>query len=143
MYVRYCSVHLHLQAWEDSGLDFILCPPQAVPALEHGRTKDLSPLCVGTAVFNIIDSTAGVLPVTRVKADIDGANADYAKGHEGSHLLNWRVYGGRDPAYDANKMDGLPVGVQIVGPSFEEEKVLAMMKIVEDAMGYEYRPGSQ
>jgi len=32
-------------------------------------------------------------------------------------------------------MHGLPVGVQIVGRRLEEEKVLAIMKRVEDALG--------
>jgi Asp-tRNA(Asn)/Glu-tRNA(Gln) amidotransferase A subunit family amidase len=36
--------------------------------------------------------------------------------------------------YDAVKMHGLPVGVQIVGRRLEEEKVLAIMKRVEDAL---------
>lgn len=37
--------------------------------------------------------------------------------------------------YDAEAMHGLPVGVQIVGRRLEEEKVLAIMKRVEDALG--------
>lgn len=37
--------------------------------------------------------------------------------------------------YDAEAMHGLPVGVQIVGRRLEEEKVLAIMKTVEDALG--------
>jgi Asp-tRNA(Asn)/Glu-tRNA(Gln) amidotransferase A subunit family amidase len=32
-------------------------------------------------------------------------------------------------------MHGLPVGVQVVGRRLEEEKVLAIMKRVEDALG--------
>lgn len=36
--------------------------------------------------------------------------------------------------YDATKMHGLPVGVQIAGRRLEEEKVLAGMKVIEDAM---------
>lgn len=36
--------------------------------------------------------------------------------------------------YDAKKMAGLPVGVQIVGRRLEEEKVLAVMQRVEDAL---------
>lgn len=36
--------------------------------------------------------------------------------------------------YDAAKMAGLPVGVQIVGRRLEEEKVLAVMERVEDAL---------
>jgi Asp-tRNA(Asn)/Glu-tRNA(Gln) amidotransferase A subunit family amidase len=36
--------------------------------------------------------------------------------------------------YDADKMHGLPVGVQVVGRRLEEEKVLAVMERVEDAL---------
>ena len=36
--------------------------------------------------------------------------------------------------YDASKMHGLPVGVQIVGRRLEEEKVLAVMQRVEEAL---------
>jgi Asp-tRNA(Asn)/Glu-tRNA(Gln) amidotransferase A subunit family amidase len=32
-------------------------------------------------------------------------------------------------------MHGLPVGVQVIGRRLEEEKVLAIMKRIEDAMG--------
>jgi Asp-tRNA(Asn)/Glu-tRNA(Gln) amidotransferase A subunit family amidase len=47
--------------------------------------------------------------------------------------------------YDAEGMHGLPVGVQVVGRRLEEEKVLAVMKIVEEALGdekYELFDGS-
>lgn len=37
--------------------------------------------------------------------------------------------------YDANAMHGLPVAVQVVGKRLEEEKVLAAMERVEDALG--------
>lgn len=37
--------------------------------------------------------------------------------------------------YDSVAMHGLPVGVQVVGRRLEEEKVLAVMKRVEDALG--------
>ena len=36
--------------------------------------------------------------------------------------------------YDAKEMDGLPVGVQVVGRRLEEEKVLAGMRLVEKVM---------
>lgn len=39
--------------------------------------------------------------------------------------------------YDATAMHGLPVGVQIVGQRLQEEKVLAIMKRVEEALGNE------
>jgi len=36
--------------------------------------------------------------------------------------------------YNADKMHGLPVAVQIVGRRLEEEKVLAIMERVEEAL---------
>lgn len=36
--------------------------------------------------------------------------------------------------YDAIKMEGLPVAVQVVGQRLQEEKVLAIMERVEDAL---------
>jgi hypothetical protein len=36
--------------------------------------------------------------------------------------------------YDATKMAGLPVGIQVVGRRLEEEKVLAVMGRIEDAL---------
>lgn len=108
-----------------------------MPALEHGRTTELSPLAIGTVLFNVVDSTAGVLPVTRVDPERDATPDNYLAGSTGSWILEKKVYGGTDPAYDAKKMAGLPVGVQIVGRTFEEERVLALMKIVEGAMGYQ------
>ncbi|RSH87525.1 uncharacterized protein EHS24_000033 [Apiotrichum porosum] len=126
------------QAWEEQGFDFLVCPVQAVPALEHGRTETLSPLSIGTSLFNVIDSTVGVLPVTRVDAGRDIASANYAAGSEGSWILEKRVYGGSDPAYSSEKMAGLPVGIQLVGRQYDEEKVLAFMKLVEGAVGFDY-----
>lgn len=37
--------------------------------------------------------------------------------------------------YDVEKMKGLPVGVQVVGRKWEEEKVVGMMRVVDRALG--------
>ena len=36
--------------------------------------------------------------------------------------------------YDAEAMSGLPLGIQVIGRKLEEEKVLAGMKIVKEAL---------
>jgi Asp-tRNA(Asn)/Glu-tRNA(Gln) amidotransferase A subunit family amidase len=36
--------------------------------------------------------------------------------------------------YDAIQMSGLPVGVQVIGRRLQEEKVLAVMERIEDAL---------
>lgn len=128
-------------AWEENKFDMIVCPVQAVPALKHDETEWLSPLCIGTVLFNVVDSTVGVLPVTRVDRHLDALRADYLEDSKGSKLLEKRVYIGKpwkeDPTYDAEKMHGLPVGVQVVGKAWEEEKVLEMMKVLVGLIGYE------
>lgn len=42
---------------------------------------------------------------------------------------------GTKRTYDPDMMVGLPVSIQIVGRLFEDEKVIEMMKIVDDALG--------
>lgn len=49
------------------------------------------------------------------------------------HKLNG-VAKGAYQHYDATKMHGLPVAVQVVGQRLQEEKVLAIMQRVEEAL---------
>jgi Asp-tRNA(Asn)/Glu-tRNA(Gln) amidotransferase A subunit family amidase len=69
------------------------------------------------------------MPVTHVDKNLDKLPADF-----NIKKLNG-VAQGAYKLYDAEAMHGLPVGVQIVGRRLEEEKVLAIMKRVEDALG--------
>lgn len=69
------------------------------------------------------------MPVTHVDEELDQLPAGFD-----IRKLNG-VAQGAYKLYDATKMHGLPVGVQIVGRRLEEEKVLAIMKRVEDALG--------
>lgn len=69
------------------------------------------------------------MPVTHVDRHRDGLPVDFD-----IKKLNG-VAQGAYKLYDAGAMHGLPVGVQIVGRRLEEEKVLAIMKRVEDALG--------
>ena len=76
-----------------------------------------------------LDYTSGVIPVTHVDKSLDqlppGFNIKKLNGvAQGAYKL-----------YDADAMHGLPVAVQIVGRRLEEEKVLSIMKRVEDSLG--------
>lgn len=83
--------------------------------------------------------------MTRVRptdvATTEWTNPRVGRGH-GSSVMESTLYGkpdergiGRGGFYDAGKMTGLPVGVQVVGKKWEEEKVIEMMKIVDRALG--------
>jgi hypothetical protein len=76
-----------------------------------------------------LDYSAGVLPITHVNKALDKLPASF-----NVKKLN-RVARGAYKHYDAVRMHGLPVGVQVVGRRLEEEKVLAVMKRLEDALG--------
>lgn len=69
------------------------------------------------------------MPVTHVDKTLDKLPATFSMSK-----LNG-VAKGAYKHYDAEKMHGLPVGVQVVGRRLEEEKVLGVMQTIEDALG--------
>ena len=134
--------------WNDQGgLDFLITPPNATPAVPHNGMHDAVSSCGYTFLFNLVrssmtevyagnfgltleklDYTAGIVPVCHVDRVLDQLPASFK-----SKKLNG-VAKGAYKHYDPIKMDGLPVGVQVVGRRLEEEKVLAAMKRVEDVL---------
>jgi hypothetical protein len=75
------------------------------------------------------------MPVTKVDAALD----QLPTGFNIKHLNG--VARGAYKHYDASKMAGLPVGIQVVGRRLEEEKVLAIMNRIEaslEAEGQKY-----
>jgi hypothetical protein len=98
----------------------------------HALTDDAA---AGTILYNVVDTTAGVVPVTFVDPVIDAVTPEWlAKGQQGSPMVEDRVYG-KNGVYDAVSMKGLPVGIQIVGAAWEEEKVIEIMRVVDTLLG--------
>ncbi|KAK4051159.1 hypothetical protein OIV83_002981 [Microbotryomycetes sp. JL201] len=129
------------EVFGDLGLDAIICAPQAVPALRVDETWDLSALAFGTFLYNVVDCSAGVVPVTFVDPTKDAVTDEWRNktpAVQGSTTIEKRVYGvagAPGGAYNAQEMSGLPVGVQIVGAPWEEEKVIELMRLVDGALG--------
>ncbi|KAJ8107670.1 hypothetical protein ONZ43_g6659 [Nemania bipapillata] len=117
--------------WNKVDIDFILAPTNATPAVPHDGMKDAVSSCGYTFLFNVLDYTAGCIPITHVNKDVDNLPPGF-----NIRKLNG-VAQGAYKLYDAKAMHGLPVGIQVVGRRLEEEKVLAIMKRVEDALGDE------
>ena len=72
-----------------------------------------------------LDYSCGVIPVTKVDRTTD----QLQEGFQFKRLN--RVAKGAYLQYNADKMHGLPVAVQVVGRRLEEEKVLAVLERVE------------
>ncbi|KAF5336586.1 hypothetical protein D9611_006634 [Ephemerocybe angulata] len=121
------------EKWISEGLDFVLTVPHPLPAIEHGASEKATLMSVGyTFLFSLLDYTAGVFPVTKVDKDVDALPADFESTAEFKSLNS--VAKGAYSVYDAQKMHGLPLGVQIVGRRMEEEKVLEGMKVAVAAL---------
>jgi len=111
-----------------------LTVPNALPAYPHGGSKTGWRSCGYTFLFNLLDYSAGVLPVTRVSSLLDQLPNTFKPRNE--------IERGAYKLYDAEKMNGLPVGVQVIGRRLQEEKVLEGMKIIEGLLrkeGKEYQ----
>ncbi|KAF5580562.1 general amidase [Fusarium pseudoanthophilum] len=75
-----------------------------------------------TDAMNLTNYTAVVIPTIRADKRVDLFDEGYEPLGE-MDRKNWQ-------AYDADLYDGAPVGIQIVGRKFEEEKCLAIARIV-------------
>lgn len=121
--------------WHDGGdgdtpLDFLLTVPNAMPAIPHHGMKQAFASCGYTFLFNLLDYTAGVLPVTTVDRSQDRLPPTFFLDGAARNAVARGAY----VHYNADAMHGLPVGVQVVGRRLEEEKVLGFMQRIEDAL---------
>jgi amidase len=80
-----------------------------------------------TKVWNILDYTALAFPVSRVSAELDKISSPPYEPRNELDAFNWKLY-------DPETMRGHPVGLQVVGRRFEEEKVLGVCKVFEEVM---------
>jgi fatty acid amide hydrolase len=104
-----------------AGLDALICPPFATPALPHGLSKNFALAGSFSMVWNAMDLPAGVVPVTRVREDETTRAASRDRME-------------RQAAEVDRASAGLPVGVQVVARPWAEAAVLALMQAIEDAV---------
>ncbi|THH16615.1 hypothetical protein EW146_g4066 [Bondarzewia mesenterica] len=143
--------------WRAEGIDFVICAPCAIPGVPEGGTSKAGLLAASYAfLFNIVsirilysllslrgaltlhiasllllmqlDLPAGVLPITTVSRKLDALPPTFRPSDLGPSAR------GAYEIYDAEKMHGLPVAVQVVGKRLEEEKVLAGMRVIRDVV---------
>lgn len=112
----------YVAEWRKLKLDVILCPALG-PAFNEGYPGKLFAATSYTNLYNVLNFPAGVVPVTTVTR-ADEEELKHYKGHY------------RDP-WDQRLKEavegaiGLPVAVQCVALSWQEEMCLRLMKEVE------------
>ncbi|KXN67641.1 amidase signature enzyme [Conidiobolus coronatus NRRL 28638] len=130
----------HFEAWnnavDESGIpmDFVICPISVLPSFKHNTFIDLAMLYGSSFLYNILGNTTGIIPVSRVNRKIDGIEdldawlkSKVSKDYNGKFYTHKNAYS----QYNASKMHGLPVAIQVVGRKFEEEKVAKGMELID------------
>ena len=106
-------------ALDTDGFDAILLPASPLPAVRHGDTAGLADFWGSCLLFNVLGWPAGVVPVTRVRP---GEESDRPDNRERTEQQARLVEAGSA---------GLPIGVQIAAPPWREDRILALMRVIE------------
>ncbi|KAJ6547162.1 amidase [Mycena capillaripes] len=137
------SAKFYREVWNKHQLDGIIAPVLAVPQVRTGLFTTLFSMAAATTLYNVLSSPSGCIPVLFVDPAKDKLTEEWWKMPSPS-LVERALYVGKNPAYDPVAMQGMPVGIQVVGRKWEDEKVLAMMRVVDTALGKDrgFGPGS-
>lgn len=115
--------------WQATGatdghpVDAILCPVGPGAAPPHGYAKYWS----YSSQWNMLEYPAVVFPVTQVDPTLDQKEVGYVAMNEQDQ---WNY-----DLYDPSRYADAPVGLQLVTRRFEDEKCLAILAKIEQAMG--------
>ncbi|KAJ3851791.1 amidase signature domain-containing protein [Lentinula lateritia] len=131
------------EVWDKHTLDGIIAPVQGLPQVPHGGAEDVGLLAIGTILYNVVDSPVGVLPVSHVDPSKDHLEDAWNTSRYGAVTVDHGLYKSKKPLYDPQGMAGMPIGIQVVGRKYEDEKVIAMMRILDQSLGSErgFGPG--
>jgi len=112
-----------LTRFRSMNLDVILCPASPTPATLHGTAKYWS----YTALWNLLDWPAAIFPTgTHVGPGDDETDYEPRNAKEKAIYDLW----------SAEKYDHAPIGLQMVAPMFEDERLMAALGWVEAALGH-------
>jgi fatty acid amide hydrolase len=113
-----------LAAWRAERLDLVLSAGFGVAAYRHGESENLHPGAAACFIANVFAFPAGAVPVSHVRE----GETEYACPRAQRDLFaQAATAAGRGSA-------GLPVGVQIMAPPFEDELALRGMRELERAL---------
>lgn len=119
----------YLKQWTDSGIDALIMP--VTPWAGYlPKTWVSGPQYVGyTSIWNLLNYAALAVPATTVSVEEDRPDDDWL-GHVPRNDLDEFNY----RQYDVDLVKGLPVGIQVVGGRFGEEKCVAVGKVIDSLL---------
>jgi amidase len=105
--------------WNKHGIDALVCPVGPGIAPKHNTAKYWS----YTSQWNLLDYPAVTFPVCTVDRHVDKweHNGIALSGHDEDNRKLW----------DPEEFHGMPVGLQLVGRRFDDEKILGILAHVK------------
>lgn len=105
--------------WNKHGVDALLCPVGPGVAPKHNTAKYWS----YTSQWNLLDYPGVVFPVCTVDKYVDEWESmdEPLSGHDEDNRKLW----------DPEEFHGVPVGLQLVGRRFEDEKILSILEYIK------------
>ncbi|SCO77980.1 related to general amidase [Fusarium oxysporum] len=114
----------YLDRWNKAGIDAIVSATTPYSTGKHGSLRHVA----YTGVFNVVDYSAVSFATSiNVDKDVDKLDASYEPLSPLCKSVN--------EEYDAELVHGLPVSLQVIARRLEEEKVIAMAKLVHETVG--------
>lgn len=108
--------------WEENNLDAFISPGYPIPAMKTKNSKHIMIAACYTRIYNYLNLPAGSLPVTRVKEGED--IYDEKTGSKQEELE-------RRTREDMKGTVGMPINIQVTTLPNEDEKCVAIMKLIE------------
>jgi len=121
------------QAYQNAQVDAIIHPALPLPAVQHGISGDLTSAFSYMMLSNLLLWPSGVVPVTTIREDEAYYSlVDLPKNQRDSfaRLANKVMEGSA----------GLPLSVAVLTSSFQDEKCLQVMKVIEDLAQFAAEP---
>jgi amidase len=114
--------------WNKYGIDALLCPVGPGVAPRHKTAKYWS----YTSQWNLLDYPGVVFPVCKVDKHIDNweNNDQSLSGHDDDNRKLW----------DPEEFHGVPVGLQLVGRRFDDEKILGILAHIKERVAIPLEP---
>ena len=116
----------YLRRWTKSGIDALIAPVLPWVNFKPKTWVKSQQCCAYTAQWNLLNYASLVVPATVVDEKLD--QPDQA----------WKDHEARSPSdkfnhdqYDVELVQGMPVGLQVVGGRFGEEKAIAVAKVLQ------------
>jgi fatty acid amide hydrolase len=110
--------------WIENKYDVIINPVLPCVAVPNGLAGEVGVIIQHTILYNLLEFCAGCVPIRALKEDEQGYETRYKD----------RIAKGLEKVMKNSK--GLPVAIQVAAPAYQDEKALAVMKIIEEAFNY-------